>query len=208
MQEIEFSRWLFELPAKQHSQFSPSGSTFLHCLSLPSKSHRENSISSIFLESPHQVDKKNVVKSSKHFLGYFNTLETHSDVCTKRMCGSSSVMQIPLDVQFKLYYSRQSRAYQSPFIVSKLLFFISTSFFSGGVIQQPSGVSCQNYSLWDSSEISLKHGPSSDQSFSVKNPYFLSKRQTYRFEIGQGIKIVRHFDRFSSILSFEPRTAF
>ena len=31
------------------------------------------------------------------------------------------------------------------------------------------------YSLWDSSEISLKHGPSSDQSFTVKNPYFLSK---------------------------------
>ena len=31
------------------------------CLSLPSKSHRENSISSIFLESPHQVDMKNVV---------------------------------------------------------------------------------------------------------------------------------------------------
>ena len=26
-----------------------------------------------------------------------------------------------------------------------------------------------------SSEISLKHGPSSGQSFSVKNPYFLSK---------------------------------
>ena len=31
------------------------------------------------------------------------------------------------------------------------------------------------YSLWNSSEISLKHGPSSGQSFSVKNPYFLSK---------------------------------
>jgi hypothetical protein len=31
------------------------------------------------------------------------------------------------------------------------------------------------YSLWDSSEISLKQGPSSGWSFSVKNPYFLSK---------------------------------
>ena len=61
-----------------HSQFSPSGSTFLHCLSLPSKNHGENSISFIFLESPHQVDMKNVIKSSKHFFGYFNTLETHS----------------------------------------------------------------------------------------------------------------------------------
>ena len=40
-------------------------------------SHNENSISSIFLESP-QVDIKNVVKSSKHFFGYFNTIETHS----------------------------------------------------------------------------------------------------------------------------------
>ena len=47
----------------------------LHCLSLPSKSHRENSISSILLESPHQVDMKNDVKSSIHFFGYFNTLE-------------------------------------------------------------------------------------------------------------------------------------
>ena len=35
-------------------------------------------ISSIFFESPHQVHIKNVVKSSKHFFGYFNTLETHS----------------------------------------------------------------------------------------------------------------------------------
>ena len=37
-------------------------------------------ISFIFLESPQQVDMKNVVKSSKHFFGYFNTLETHSEV--------------------------------------------------------------------------------------------------------------------------------
>ena len=44
-----------------------------------SKSHRENSISFIFLEFPHQVDMKNVVNSSKHFFGYFNTLETHSE---------------------------------------------------------------------------------------------------------------------------------
>ena len=42
-----------------------------------SKSHRENSISFIFLESPYQVDMKNIVKSSKHFFGHFNTLETH-----------------------------------------------------------------------------------------------------------------------------------
>ena len=40
----------------------------------------EKSIPSIFLESPHQLDMKNVVKSSKHFFWYFNTLETHSDM--------------------------------------------------------------------------------------------------------------------------------
>ena len=78
MKDIEFSRWLFKLPAKQHSQLSPSGSTFLPYLGLPSKSYHDNSISSIFSESPHQVDMKNVVKSPKHFFGYFNTLETHS----------------------------------------------------------------------------------------------------------------------------------
>ena len=77
MQEIEFSQWPFELPAKWHSQFSPSGSRFLPCLGLPSKSHRENSIFSIFLESPHQVGMKNVVKCYKHFFGYFNALKTH-----------------------------------------------------------------------------------------------------------------------------------
>ena len=36
-------------------------------------------ISFIFLESPNQVDMKIVFKYSKHFLGYFHTLETHSD---------------------------------------------------------------------------------------------------------------------------------
>ena len=80
MQEIEFSRLLFELPAKQHSQFSPSGSTFLPCLGVPSKSHRQNSISSIFLESPHQVDMKILVKRYKHFFGYFIALKTHGEL--------------------------------------------------------------------------------------------------------------------------------
>ena len=79
MKEIEFSRWLFELPAKQHSQFSPSGITFLPCLSLLSTS-------SIFLEYPHQVDMKNVVKSTKHFFGYFYTLETQSDLLLSIIC--------------------------------------------------------------------------------------------------------------------------
>ena len=33
----------------------------------------------MFLESPHQVDMKNVVKCYKHFFGYFNALKTHSE---------------------------------------------------------------------------------------------------------------------------------
>ena len=50
---------------------------FLPCFSLPC--HHENSISSIFLESPDQVDMKNVVKCWKDFLSYFTTLETYCD---------------------------------------------------------------------------------------------------------------------------------
>jgi hypothetical protein len=52
----------------------------LPCLSLPQKSHCDNSISSIFLESPDQVDMKNVVKCWKYFLSYFTTLETYREV--------------------------------------------------------------------------------------------------------------------------------
>ena len=33
----------------------------------------------IFWDSPHQVDMKNVFKSSKHFFVYFYTLETHCE---------------------------------------------------------------------------------------------------------------------------------
>ena len=43
-EEIPKIWWLPELPAKQHSQFSASGITFLPCLSLPSQSHHENLI--------------------------------------------------------------------------------------------------------------------------------------------------------------------
>ena len=56
----------------------PDGLNWLCDFTGSSKSHHENSISLIFLKSPHQVDMKNVVKPSKHFFGYFNTLETHS----------------------------------------------------------------------------------------------------------------------------------
>jgi hypothetical protein len=80
MEEIEFSRWLFEGRLKKCKNVLPDGLNWLCYFAGSSKSHRENLISFIFLESPHQVDMKNLVKSSKHFFGYFNILETHSEV--------------------------------------------------------------------------------------------------------------------------------
>ena len=71
MEEIEFSRWLFEGRLRQCKNVLPGGLNWLCYLAGNSKSHGE--------ELPHQVDTKNVVKSSKHFFGYFNTLETHSE---------------------------------------------------------------------------------------------------------------------------------
>ena len=42
----------------------------------------ENSISCVFLESPHQVDMKNVVKCYKHFVCYFHALKTNGALYT------------------------------------------------------------------------------------------------------------------------------
>ena len=79
MEEIEFSQWLFEGRPRQGKNVLPDGLNWLCYFAGNSKSHRENSISFIFLDTPHhQVDMKNVFKSSKHFFGYFNDLETHS----------------------------------------------------------------------------------------------------------------------------------
>ena len=78
MEEIEFSRWLFEGRPRQGKNVLPDGLNWLCYFVGSSKSHLENSISFLFSESPHQVDMKNVVKSFKHFLGHFNILETHS----------------------------------------------------------------------------------------------------------------------------------
>ena len=80
MEEIEFSRWLFEGRLRQGKNLLPVGLNQLCYIAGNSKSHCENSISFIFLESPHQVDMKNVVKCYKHFFGYFNALKTHCDV--------------------------------------------------------------------------------------------------------------------------------
>ena len=75
MEEIGFSQWLFEGRLRQGKNVLPDGLNWLCYFVGSSKSHHENSISFIFLKSPHQVDMKNV---AQFFWGYFNTLETHS----------------------------------------------------------------------------------------------------------------------------------
>ena len=77
MEKIEFSRWLFEGRLRQGKNLLPDGLNWLCYFAGNTKSHRENSIPFIFLESPHQVDMKNVVKCQKHFFGYFNALKNH-----------------------------------------------------------------------------------------------------------------------------------
>ena len=79
MEEIELSRWLFEGRLRQCKNVMPDGLNWLCYFACSSKSHCENSISSILLESPHQVDMKNFVKCYKHFFGYFNALKTHGE---------------------------------------------------------------------------------------------------------------------------------
>ena len=78
MEEIEFSRCLFEGRLRQRKNVLPDGLNWLCYFANSPKSHCENYFFFIFLEYPYQVDMKNFVKSSKHFFGYFNTLETHS----------------------------------------------------------------------------------------------------------------------------------
>ena len=77
MEEIEFSRWLFEGRLRQGKNVLPDGLNWLCYFAGCSKSHCENSISFIILESTHQVDMKNVAKCWKDFLPYFTTLETY-----------------------------------------------------------------------------------------------------------------------------------
>ena len=80
MEEIELSWWLFEGRPRQGKNVLQDGLNWLCYFAGTSKSHCENSISCIFLEFPHQVNVKNVVKCYKHFFGYFNALKTHSDL--------------------------------------------------------------------------------------------------------------------------------
>ena len=69
MEEIEFSRWLFEGRLRQGKNVLPDGLNWLYYFAGSSKSHRENSISFIFLESPHQVDIKTLSNPPNTFLG-------------------------------------------------------------------------------------------------------------------------------------------
>ena len=80
MEEIEFSRWLFEGRLRKCKNVLPDGLNWLCYFAGSSKSHHENSNFSIFFEFPHQVDMKNVVKCYKHFFGYFKALKTHCGV--------------------------------------------------------------------------------------------------------------------------------
>ena len=80
MEEIEFSRWLFEGRPRQGKNVLPDWLNWLCYFAGSSKSHRENSISCIFLESPHQVDMKSIVKCWKEFLWYFATLKTYCEM--------------------------------------------------------------------------------------------------------------------------------
>ena len=71
MEEIEFSQWLFEGRLRQGKNVLPDGLNWLCYFEGISKSHRKNSISVIYSESPHQLDMKNMVKSSEHFFWVF-----------------------------------------------------------------------------------------------------------------------------------------
>ena len=62
MKKIESSKWLFEGRLRQGKNLLSYGLNWLCYFAGNSKSYHENSISFIFLESPHQVDMKNVVK--------------------------------------------------------------------------------------------------------------------------------------------------
>ena len=90
MEKIEFSRWLFEGRPRQGKNLLPDGLNWLCYFGGSSKSHHENSISFIFLESPTQVDMKNVNQFFKHFFWYFNTLETHSVILSRRLKTATS----------------------------------------------------------------------------------------------------------------------
>ena len=120
MKEIEISWWLFEGRLRQGKNVLPDGLNWLCYFAGSSKSHCDNSISFIFLESPYQVDMKNVVKSSKHFFGYFNTLETHSGlsselslpatIITRSLSGDRSNSLTTFNVNTKIFTKKEKNS--------------------------------------------------------------------------------------------------
>ena len=62
--------WLFEGRLRQGKNVLPDGLNWLCYFVGNSKSHRENSIYFLFLESSDHLNMKNVVKFSKHFFVY------------------------------------------------------------------------------------------------------------------------------------------
>ena len=109
MEEIEFSRWLFEGRLRQGKNVLPDGLNWQCYFAGSSKSHRENSITFIFLESPHQVDVKNVVKCWKDFLCYFITPETYRDILTLTMDFEHMHCRLQKDVLMKQIEAKLSQ---------------------------------------------------------------------------------------------------
>ena len=121
MEEIVFSRWLFEGRPRQGKNVLPEGLNWLRYFAGSSKSHRENSISCRFLESPHQVDMKNVVQCYKHFFGYFNALETNSAPPS-----DMPAYWVAIHCQFQSWFRSErlpSDIYQSGGLSHRLFFF-------------------------------------------------------------------------------------
>ena len=85
MEEIVFSRWLFEGRPRQGKNVLPDGLNWLCYFAGSSISHPENSISCIFLEYLHQVEMKSIVNNVnrpdcqmlERRLWYFTTLKTY-----------------------------------------------------------------------------------------------------------------------------------
>ena len=71
MEEIEFSQWLFEGRLRQGKNVLPDGLNWLWYFAGSSKSHHENSISFIFLDSRHQVDMKKRFQILQTLFGVF-----------------------------------------------------------------------------------------------------------------------------------------
>ena len=109
-------------PNWQYKTLLPDGLNWLCYFAGSSKSHHENSVSFIFLESPQQVNMKNFVKSSKHFFGYFNTLETHNSLLFRRLI-LIAVFRICCN------YSRLNR-FRHIFVISFICIYSLMLFFS------------------------------------------------------------------------------